>query len=337
MVGRSANGVIALSDFVSLTAVIDTPSEEATQIRLQRRRSSLVTASLDLSRHPSLASIDRSSLATASLDLSRRMAAETTALEKAYLAELSAATKVSREVGPECSSVQGFAHKRSLPPSWDDQRKKRPAVPPAAPAAAVEIEGEIVSLLRSVPGIGKHIWPQDGSVTPPNYYTSSSSSASSSSSGSDEEVEGAIAERLCGWMCRDSYLGAVHPMGSEDGATAYTVSAVDDDGKDRIVFASEGFTQLTGWSSEDILGKSLLDRSSALLKGLFTSDEALDQLSASFHETLQTREVGTMQMFCGRRDKSNWWNLLHTWPLQSNARHILTTHRDMTKNPILPL
>ncbi|CAA7402975.1 unnamed protein product [Spirodela intermedia] len=75
-----------------------------------------------------------------------------------------------------------------------------------------------------------------------------------------------------------------------------------------IVYASDAFLSLTGYSRQEVLG-----RNCRFLSGPETDDEALQQLRAS----IEASNPCTVRILNYRKDRSTFWNILHVSPVRN--------------------
>ncbi|XP_078432170.1 PAS/LOV protein B [Wolffia australiana] len=75
-----------------------------------------------------------------------------------------------------------------------------------------------------------------------------------------------------------------------------------------IVYASDAFLSLTGYSRSEVLG-----RNCRFLSGPETGDEALHQITQS----IQASKPCTVRILNYRKDESTFWNILHVSPVRS--------------------
>lgn len=81
---------------------------------------------------------------------------------------------------------------------------------------------------------------------------------------------------------------------------------------DPIVFCNEAFQQLTGYSSEEILG-----RNCRFLQGASTDQEQV----ARIREAIKAEEVVVVEILNYRKDGTSFWNTLHLGPIyDANGR-----------------
>ncbi|WP_162136290.1 ATP-binding protein [Zavarzinella formosa] len=79
-----------------------------------------------------------------------------------------------------------------------------------------------------------------------------------------------------------------------------------------IIYANERFTSLTGYSREEILGKSI-----DFLHGKDTSPQTV----AAIREALRTAKPCLVETLSHRKDGSNFWNSLSLAPITDSGRH----------------
>lgn len=75
-----------------------------------------------------------------------------------------------------------------------------------------------------------------------------------------------------------------------------------------IVYASDAFLKLTGYSRNEVLG-----RNCRFLNGVDTDPSALHQIK----ESIQAETACTVRILNYRKDKSSFWNLLHISPVRN--------------------
>ncbi|CAA6666201.1 unnamed protein product [Spirodela intermedia] len=75
-----------------------------------------------------------------------------------------------------------------------------------------------------------------------------------------------------------------------------------------IVYASDAFLSLTGYSRHEVLG-----RNCRFLSGPETDDEALQQL----RESIEASNPCTVRILNYRKDRSTFWNILHVSPVRN--------------------
>nr|AML79100.1 putative LOV domain-containing protein [Laurelia sempervirens] len=80
-----------------------------------------------------------------------------------------------------------------------------------------------------------------------------------------------------------------------------------------IVYASDAFIKLTGYSRHEVLG-----RNCRFLQGPDTNFEALCQI----RESIQTSQSCTVRILNYRKDRSSFWNLLHISPVRNASGKI---------------
>ncbi|MCB9748061.1 MAG: PAS domain S-box protein [Candidatus Omnitrophica bacterium] len=93
----------------------------------------------------------------------------------------------------------------------------------------------------------------------------------------------------------------------------------------RIIYVNPGFTQMTGYSPEEVLGKT-----PRILQGPKTDSEVLRRL----RKALESQEVFYGQAINYRKDGTEFWNEWHIEPIRDddgNLTHYLAIQRDVTQ------
>nr|AML79024.1 putative LOV domain-containing protein [Bischofia javanica] len=81
-----------------------------------------------------------------------------------------------------------------------------------------------------------------------------------------------------------------------------------------IVYASDGFLKLTGYSRHEVLGQNC-----RFLGGVDTDSSVLHQI----RESIEAEQPCTVRILNYRRDKSSFWNLLHISPVRNATGKVI--------------
>lgn len=100
---------------------------------------------------------------------------------------------------------------------------------------------------------------------------------------------------------------------------------------DPIVYANPAFLALTGYRSEEVVG-----RNCRFLQGPETDPAAIDQI----REALRAGRPATVEILNYRKDGARFWNALHVSPVRNGAgqvTHFLGSQRDVTARKLADL